>query len=380
MEKRCFIFLLMILCFSGPVFSQVEDCTNGIDDDGDGLVDCDDTECPAPILTLINDTSSCESFTLEVILGIDLTGSEAYYDNWPALGGSQISGTLTSSQTIYLLDGSGNCSDSLSFDVTIGTVPSLTLSDPPIICTPETHDLTDPMYVLASSGVISYFMDSTLNNYVQDATAAEDGEYYVQLNNDGCIEIGILNASVLPSPIAPIAGEDSLYCNGQFLTDLFAIDSEAGGLTWYSDYTLLEILGSGPKLSPFYELGVTPYYVTETGSNGCESEASVISLTIIECELIIPTAITPDGNLINDTWEVIDLDEVYPNNYVRIYNRWGMIIYEHSSDNGLTPYHENRWDGSYKGETVPTGSYYYVVQLNDMDENVLTGSISVIKE
>jgi hypothetical protein len=44
------------------------------------------------------------------------------------------------------------------------------------------------------------------------------------------------------------------------------------------------------------------------------------------CEITIPTAITPNGDQVNDTWEVVDLDAVYPDNVVKIYNRWGNLI------------------------------------------------------
>ena len=192
------------------------------------------------------------------------------------------------------------------------------------------------------------------------------------------IVTGILNATVLPSPAAPIAGTDSLYCNGQNLEDLFATDSEGGALTWYSDYLLSDVLETGSSLTPFDEPGVTPYYVTETGGNGCESQATTVSITIIDCDITLPTAFTPNGDLNNDDWEIVDLDAVYPDNHVRVYNRWGNLIFEHFSNDGANPYNDNRWDGTYNGENLPVGSYYYVIQFNDRDNNIATGSVSIV--
>ena len=37
------IFIFCSLAFVS--YAQVEDCNNGIDDDGDGLVDCNDPDC-----------------------------------------------------------------------------------------------------------------------------------------------------------------------------------------------------------------------------------------------------------------------------------------------------------------------------------------------
>ena len=344
----------------------------------DSVVTLDLTVFSSPLLDPISDTTLCGTFDLQTILGSGLTGNESYYDNWPSQGGSQITGPISSSQTIYVQDGVGACSDSLSFEVIIGTVPALVLNDPPVLCEPETHDLTDPMYVSATSGTVSYFTDPTFTNYVQDATEAPDGVYYIELNNGGCIVTGVLNATVLPSPTAPVAGDDSLYCNGQSLIDLYSIDSEGGLLTWYSDYLLSDVLVTGSSLSPFDEPGVIPYYVTETGANGCESQATTVSITIIDCDITIPTAFTPNGDMNNDNWEIVDLDAVYPDNHVRVYNRWGSLIFEHFSNDGANPYNDNSWDGTYSGENLPVGSYYYVIQFNDRDNNIATGSVSIV--
>ena len=374
---RAYTFLIFIF-FIGSFLSQVEDCSNGIDDDADGLIDCQDSECSATILTPINDTMVCESFTLPTISGIGLTGNQAFYDFWPSLGGNQITGPILTDQTIYIFDGYSNCSDSLSFNVLIGSTPTLSITDPPVICEPQTHDLTDPTYVSASAGILSYYTDSSLSTFVQDATSASNGIYFLELNNNGCIVNGTLNATILHAPTKPIAGHDSLYCNGQYLNNLSAIASENGLLTWYSDYTLITEIGNGPQFNPYYALGVTPYYVTETISNGCESEASVVSITIIECELKVPTAITPDGNLLNDTWDIIDIDEIYPDNIIRIFNRWGDLIFEHNSNNGVTPYWENQWDGTKNGIELPVGSYYYIIEFNDINKNSISGAVSII--
>ena len=68
--------------------------------------------------------------------------------------------------------------------------------------------------------------------------------------------------------------------------------------------------------------------------NGCEGSPAEVSITFENCEIIIPTAFTPDDDQVNDTWNLGDIDVIYPNNVVSIYNRWGNKIYE--SDQGLT--------------------------------------------
>jgi hypothetical protein len=81
-----------------------------------------------PVLDPIADVNACDSYTLPTITGVDLTGTEAYYDNSQALGGVQITGPLTTSQTVWVYDAVGLCADELSFDVTIDITEDATFS------------------------------------------------------------------------------------------------------------------------------------------------------------------------------------------------------------------------------------------------------------
>ncbi|HIP32757.1 MAG TPA: T9SS type B sorting domain-containing protein, partial [Crocinitomicaceae bacterium] len=61
----------------------------------------------------------------------------------------------------------------------------------------------------------------------------------------------------------------------------------------------------------------------------------------------------------NDFWEILYLDEVYPENQVFVYNRWGNLVY--SSDKG--DYNGRPWRGDFEGKNVAVGSYFYVIEL-----------------
>lgn len=95
--------------------------------------------------------------------------------------------------------------------------------------------------------------------------------------------------------------------------------------------------------------------------NNCESD-----------EIVIPTIITPNFDGKNDLFVVINLHELYPDCVVSIVNRWGSKVFE--SNGYATP-----WDGTNDGEPLPSGTYFYKIQLNDADERVLTGPISIIR-
>lgn len=90
-----------------------------------------------------------------------------------------------------------------------------------------------------------------------------------------------------------------------------------------------------------------------------------------EAVLNIPNAITPNGDAVNEFWNIRGI-ELYPDNEAVIVNRWGDEIFR---SNG--PY-QNDFDGKYNGTPVPAGTYYYVLKLNDIDE-VLTGPLTIIR-
>ena len=73
----------------------------------------------------------------------------------------------------------------------------------------------------------------------------------------------------------------------------------------------------------------------------------------------IATAITPNGDGINDGWVIRGIEN-YPNNVVKVYNRQGHEVF------GAQGY-QNNWEGFYNDnrEKLPPGSYYYVVNLGD---------------
>ncbi|WP_149304988.1 cadherin domain-containing protein [Pareuzebyella sediminis] len=78
-----------------------------------------------------------------------------------------------------------------------------------------------------------------------------------------------------------------------------------------------------------------------------------------EPSLVPAEAFTPNGDGNNDAWIIPGIDN-YPNNTVRVYNRWGHEVY------ATTSYH-NDWEGFYKNrnEKLPSGSYLYVIDLGD---------------
>jgi gliding motility-associated-like protein len=85
----------------------------------------------------------------------------------------------------------------------------------------------------------------------------------------------------------------------------------------------------------------------------------------------IPTAITDNDDGANETF-FVDKLRFYPENKIRIYNRWGTMVYERIGYN-------NEWEAIVDGEELPIGTYYYVLDLNDKENTSYQGYVTVVR-
>lgn len=193
------------------------------------------------------------------------------------------------------------------------------------------------------------------------------------LNSSGCDSTINVNLSFTPNPLAPNTSGNMQYCINEQPGPIEAWGG-SGNFTWYADTELLEILSYDSQYTPEIYSGNMNYYVTNS-ENGCESEAQIISIEFLLCDIIIPSAFTPDGDEINDFWEIKEIDFIYPNNVVQVFNRWGNKIYESLKGS----YNEMPWKGEINGVSLPTGSYYYIIDYNNGTNKPMNGIVSIIK-
>src|SRR5690606_31957737 len=114
---------------------------------------------------------------------------------------------------------------------------------------------------------------------------------------------------------------------------------------WSPSVGLLNGNTATPTVAP---LETTLYTVTVTTSYGCFATESV--QVNVNTDFEIPTAFTPDNDNMNDFWNIKELEH-FPDCMIKVYNRWGNVIFESSG-------YAEPWDGSFRGEVLPSGSYY----------------------
>lgn len=91
-----------------------------------------------------------------------------------------------------------------------------------------------------------------------------------------------------------------------------------------------------------------------TDNNGCFGEDTATITVLIPFGDFIPTVFSPNADNHNDVFGLPDIFEV---EQLDIYNRWGELLFSGSATNP-------NWDGLYKGEFVPQGTYIYMIKAS----------------
>ena len=111
--------------------------------------------------------------------------------------------------------------------------------------------------------------------------------------------------------------------------------------------------------------------VTDSTNHNCHSSDEVI-VYITPKPVQIPNAFSPNGDGIHDKFEIGNI-QFFKDAILFVYNQWGELIYK--SDAG----YPSEWDGTRKGNPVPMGGYYYILELNMEGYKTITGNITLIK-
>jgi gliding motility-associated-like protein len=94
---------------------------------------------------------------------------------------------------------------------------------------------------------------------------------------------------------------------------------------------------------------------------------------IKEPNVFYPNAFTPNGDDLNDTFNVGG--QFIAGFEMKIYNRWGELVFT-SDDVNVG------WDGSFRGNIMPEGTYVFIAKITDMAGRTIerSGSVLLLKK
>ncbi|MFC2152635.1 gliding motility-associated C-terminal domain-containing protein, partial [Bacteroidota bacterium] len=169
--------------------------------------------------------------------------------------------------------------------------------------------------------------------------------------------------------------DDTIYLKGvrsgqlvAYVTDLVSVIS----YVWSPTETLSNPNAQSTAVTP-EESGY--YTVIATSDDECV-DTSMVYLEFIPA--ITPNeGFSPNGDGINDYWVIKYIDK-FQNNQVIIFNRWGAKVYDQTGYINNDP--DRSWNGKAKnGKDLPSGTYYYVIILNEENFDPISGPITIIR-
>ena len=121
------------------------------------------------------------------------------------------------------------------------------------------------------------------------------------------------------------------------------------------------------------------YSLTITDQNGCVASANINVLIIVIRKVYVPNVFTPNNDGINDWFTVYSNQDVTLVNVLRVFNRWGDLLFEANDFQPNAP--EAGWDGSFKTQRLQPAVfvYYTEVTYKDGKTEVLIGDVSIVE-
>ena len=192
-------------------------------------------------------------------------------------------------------------------------------------------------------------------------------KYYVTSTLGVCSRRDSISIAINPSPTV-YAGPDVTIVAGD-ITILQGVSSENNYL-----WTPSTKLNATNIANPVAQPDVTTRYVLTSVTNlGCKASSSVLVTVLPYC--VRPKgAFTPNGDGIYDTWFVTDGTACLTNVEAHVFNRYGNKVFESAN------YH-NDWKGTYNGQSLPVGTYYYVLKYTLIDNRIiiLKGNVTILR-
>jgi len=315
---------------------------------------------------------SSPSICLGQNLNLCASGGNTYlWNTGSATACIQISPTINTTYSVTVTNTTTGCSNSASVLVTVNPIPAPTITGLTPVCEGTTEvyttqsGMTNYLWTV-SGGTITSGGTSTDSTITITWGTAGAGAISVNYTNSfGCNAAlpTFYNIIVNPLPDAsfaliPVSPTSCASCDGS--------------VSIFNDETvpISSYLWSNGLITPsISDLCPNNYSVTVTTTTGCEKAYSTVvvpSTNILELGIV--NTFSPNGDGINDVWEIKNID-MYPDNTLTVVNRWGNEVYSVSG-------YKNNWDGSRLSE----GTYFYYLKVKMCGEDkTYKGYITIVR-
>lgn len=287
-----------------------------------------------------------------------------YKDQAPLPGTVSATRTVTTSGKYVVevrnaLTGCSQRSDSVN--ILVKAIPTILFDSIPPICGQTNSRLT-----LEATPAGGTFTGTGVTGTTFDPRKAGIGSHvisYVYNAPNGCVASRSRTVDIVTGPRAQVSNGKAIL-KGESVVLRSSVSPNAE-YSWSPPAGLNNPNIPEPVATPEQ---TTTYRLRVTITRGCFSESDV-TVTVFPI-IKTPTGFTPNGDGINDTWELADID-AYPDCEVIIFNRYGREVFR---SKGYT----QPWDGRWNGEPLPAADYNYIIKLHPEIPN-RSGSVRIIR-
>lgn len=245
------------------------------------------------------------------------------------------------------------CRDSARRQFPVHPKPQVNAEDSTFICEDEQAQLTA---TFSADFEYQWSPEAGLSNPQQWnplASPEETTTYRARvIDSNGCRDTSeAVQVEVQPRP-QPKATPDTTIIKGDSVQLKGKVQVPIDSFDWTPTDSLRCTNCQNPLARPFRE---QTYTFTVQDTAGCFVEQDQVTIQVDErFKIAVPEAFTPNGDAINEIikvrgWGVKELINF------QVYNRWGELVFE-------TRDLEKGWDGRYKGEPLPAGTYTYQIK------------------
>ncbi|NOR29237.1 MAG: T9SS type B sorting domain-containing protein, partial [Lutibacter sp.] len=301
-----------------------------------------------------NESGCINTATLDLTVGTSTTTATEVVKACDSYSWNGTAYTVTGIYT-YESENESGCINTATLDLTVGTST-----------TTEDENVT------------------TCSNFTwNDVEYTESGTYTFESENEtGCTNTATLNLSI-NSP-EEFDGRSIDLCVLDDIIDLTRLlgDDYIGGGTWTDEMNSGGIRGNifDPSI-----VNLDDYEFTYTEPGDCGSIITVFVNVNDDCVVLpcstegsieISKVVTANDDGINDYFTISEIDSCGFTAEVSIFNRWGKIVYQSNNyQNNWSGYHNNSGLTMGASDKLPTGTYYYVINIMGSGYRPITGYI-----
>lgn len=300
-------------------------------------------------------------------IGVDVTGGNpgVEYEWNPNVSDGNLASNLSAGTYEITVSDENGCTDSTAY-ILIQPEPIVAQIDQPDdpLCFGGTTCLTVQSASGGDGGPYTFAVQNGINIPVDSCVTVNAGEYLVSVFDQAGCAFDTTIVISQPDQIIVDLGQDiieiDLGDSTEVLTVQYDLDpSQMLDTIIWSSNGAFDCLTNDCDQILISPTNTSVYEVIVTDQNGCTG-TDLVTVQIDENRnVFIPTAFSPDAEQSSDnqTFKVFAGQGVSEISFLRIFDRWGNMVFEELADTNGDLTSVDGWDGTYNGDMVDPGIF-----------------------